>query len=280
MIAFYGMGLLGSNFVRALRRRGQAVRVWNRNPKRAEPLAAEGAVVVHDAAEAARGAERIHLTLSDDSAVDDVLERIRPGLAKGAVIVDHTTTSPDGARARVARWAERGFEFQHAPVFMGPQNALESTGIMLASGDRARFDRLSPELSKMTGKLLYMGPQPERAASFKLLGNEFLMFVTAGLADFFALAKALGIEAKDASSLFDSFNPGMLVPMRVQRILAANFDEPSWELQMARKDARLMMEAATAAGSPLSVLPSIAALMDRFIGEGHAHEDWTIIART
>jgi 3-hydroxyisobutyrate dehydrogenase len=280
MIAFYGMGLLGSNFVRALRRRGQAVRVWNRNPTRAEPLAAEGAVVVHDAAEAARGAERIHLTLSDDSAVDDVLERLRPGLAKGAVIVDHTTTSPDGARARVARWAERGFEFQHAPVFMGPQNALESTGIMLASGDRARFDRLSPELSKMTGKLLYMGPQPERAASFKLLGNEFLMFVTAGLADFFTLAKALGIEAKDASALFDSFNPGMLVPMRVQRILAANFGDPSWELQMARKDARLMMEAAAAAGSPLSVLPSIAALMDRFIAEGHAREDWTIIART
>ena len=49
------------------------------------------------------------------------------------------------------------------------------------------------------------------------------MFVTAGLADFFTLAKALGIEAKDASALFDSFNPGMLVPMRVQRILSANF---------------------------------------------------------
>jgi 3-hydroxyisobutyrate dehydrogenase len=280
MIAFYGMGLLGSNFVRALRRRGEAVRVWNRNPKRAEPLAADGAVVVQDAAVAARGAQRIHLTLSDDTAVDDVLERIRPGLAKGAIIVDHTTTSPSGTRARAARWAERGFEFQHAPVFMGPQNALESTGIMLASGDRARFDRLAPELSKMTGKLLYMGPEPERAASFKLLGNEFLMFVTAGLADFFALAKALGIEAKDASALFDSFNPGMLVPMRVQRILAANFADPSWELQMARKDARLMMEAAAAAGSPLSVLPSIAALMDRFIAEGHAREDWTIIART
>jgi 3-hydroxyisobutyrate dehydrogenase len=280
MIAFYGMGLLGSNFVRALRKRGETVRVWNRNPERAEPLAAEGAVVVKDPAEAARGASRIHLTLSDDAAVDDVLERVRPGLSKGAVIVDHTTTSPSGTRARATRWAERGFEFQHAPVFMGPQNALESSGIMLASGDRARFDRLSPELSQMTGRLLYLGPEPERAASFKLLGNEFLMFVTAGLADFFALAKALGIEAKEASALFDFFNPGMLVPMRVQRILAANFGEPSWELQMARKDARLMMEAAAAAGSSLSVLPSIAALMDRFIGEGHAHEDWTIIGRT
>ncbi|HEX3594069.1 MAG TPA: NAD(P)-dependent oxidoreductase [Polyangiaceae bacterium] len=280
MIAFYGMGLLGSNFVRALRRRGEAVRVWNRNRQRAESLAAEGAVVVDDAAEAARGASRIHLTLSDDAAVDDVLERLRPGIDPGALIVDHTTTSPSGTRERARRWAERGVQFQHAPVFMGPQNALESTGVMLASGDRARFDLLSPELSKMTGKLVYMGPEPERAASFKLLGNEFLMFLTAGLADFFTLAKALEITKEDASSLFQFFNPGMLLPMRVQRILAANFEDPSWELVMARKDARLMMEEATAAGANLAVLPAIATLMDRFIADGHAHDDWTIIART
>ena len=280
MIAFYGMGLLGSNFVRALRRRGEAVRVWNRNRKRAEPLAAEGAVVVEDPAEAARGAIRLHLTLSDDTAVDDVLEKLRPGLEPGAVIVDHTTTSPSGTRERAKRWAERGVEFQHAPVFMGPQNALESTGVMLASGDRARFDALSPELSKMTGKLVYMGPEPERAASFKLLGNEFLMFMTAGLADFFALAKSLKISPEDASSLFQFFNPGMMLPMRVQRILAANFSDPSWELVMARKDARLMMEEAAHGGTTLSVLPSIAKLMDRFIEDGHGHDDWTIIART
>ena len=60
------------------------------------------------------------------------------------------------------RWAERGVAFQHAPVFMGPQNARESTGIMLASGDRARFESLEPALAKMTGKLVYLGPQPER----------------------------------------------------------------------------------------------------------------------
>src|SRR5262245_48527629 len=202
MIAFYGMGLLGSNFVRALRRRGEDVKVWNRNHKRAEALAAEGAVPVTDPAEAARGARRVHLTLSDDAAVDDVLERLRPGLEPGAVIVDHTTTSPAGTRERAKRWTDRGVRFQHAPVFMGPQNALESTGVMLASGDRELFESLSPELEKMTGKLMYLGAEPERAAAFKLLGNEFLMFVTAGLADFFALAKALKIPAQEASTLF------------------------------------------------------------------------------
>jgi 3-hydroxyisobutyrate dehydrogenase len=273
------MGLLGSNFVRALRRRGQSVHVWNRTPARARALESEGAVAFDDPAEAARGVSRVHLTLSDDAAVDDVLERALPGLSKNAVIVDHTTTSPTGTAARAARWAERGIAFQHAPVFMGPQNALESTGIMLASGDRARFDALAPDLGKMTSKLLYVGPGPERAAGYKLVGNLFLMFLTSGLADVFALAKSVGIQPGEAAALFDSFNPGSQVVPRAKRMTDGHFQPPSWELAMARKDARLMIEEATRHGVQLAVLPAIAAEMDRWIARGHAHDDWSVIAK-
>lgn len=279
MLAFLGTGLLGANFVRALRRRGEAVQVWNRSPEKAQALAEVGAVVCQDPAQAVRGARLVHLTLSDDAAVDDVLERARPGLAPDAIIVDHTTTSPSGTRARAQRWAERGIAFQHAPVFMGPQNALDATGVMLASGDRKRFDRLEPDLSKMTGKLVYLGEAPERAAAFKLLGNSFLMFMTAGFADFFALAKALGVSPNEAGSLFEFFNPGATLKMRLERVLSANFDNPSWELAMARKDARLMLEESARAGQTLAVLPAIAAAMDAFIARGHAHDDWTVIAK-
>jgi 3-hydroxyisobutyrate dehydrogenase len=278
MIAFYGMGLLGSNFVRALRRREQPVRVWNRTPEKAAALAAEGAIPLADPAQAARGAARLHLTLSDDAAVDDVLERARPGISPDTVIVDHTTTSPGGARERTARWAERGVVYQHAPVFMGPQNALEGTGFMLFSGDAARFEALKPELAKMTGKLLYLGTEPERGACFKLIGNAFLMFMTAGLGDVLLLGRSMGITPEDTASLFRSFNPGLTLPARIERILATSASGPSWELAMARKDARLMLEAAAAAQSNLDYLPAIAAVMDGFIERGHARSDWTVIA--
>ena len=45
---------------------------------------------------------------------------------------------------------------------------------------------------------------------------------------------------------------------------------------MARKDARLMLEAA---GGTLAVLPALAAEMDRWIAKGHAHDDWTVIGK-
>ncbi|MBX3190533.1 MAG: NAD(P)-dependent oxidoreductase [Labilithrix sp.] len=279
MIAFYGMGLLGSGFVRALRRRGEEVRVWNRTHAKATALEADGARAFADPTEAAAGATRIHLTLSDDTAVDDVLERARAGMTEGVLVIDHTTTSTHGTVARVARWSERGIRFLHAPVFMGPQQALESTGLMLVSGDRALVEAARPALSAMTGALHDLGPRPDAAAAFKLLGNLFLMFLTTGLADMLALAKATGVPPHEAATLFEKFNPGATVGARMKRMLDAKFDEPSWELSMARKDARIILEEAERAGVPLAVLPAIAARMDAAIAEGDGAKDWTVLAK-
>lgn len=279
MIAFFGMGMLGSGFVRALRRRGEDVQVWNRTHSKAKALEADGARAFALPADAARGATRIHLSLSDDAAVDDVLERAREGFAPGVIIVDHTTTSASGTAERAKRWEAHGVAFLHAPVFMGPQNALESTGIMLTSGDPARVEALTPALGSMTGKLTNLGPRPDAAAAFKLMGNLFLMFLTTGLADMLALAKAMEVSPADASKLFDMFNPGATVGARMKRITDAKFSEPSWQLSMARKDARLMLEEAERAGVPLAVLPAIAARMDTVIAAGHGGDDWTVIAK-
>jgi 3-hydroxyisobutyrate dehydrogenase len=281
MIAFFGIGLLGSGFVRALRRSrpSEPVHVWNRTASKAKALEAHGARAFDDPAEAARGADRVHLTLSDDAAVDDVLERARPGLSPGVLVVDHTTTTASGAAARAARWKERGVAFLHAPVFMGPQNALESTGAMLVSGDRALVARARPLLEPMTGKVQDLGERPDAAAAFKLLGNLFLMFLQTGFSDMLALARALGVPPEDAASLFGFFNPGASLEARMKRMTAMKWSEPSWELAMARKDARLMLDEAGRAGVPLEVLPAIAARMDRVIAEGHGGDDWSVLAK-
>ena len=279
MIAFFGTGMLGSGFVRALRKRGEQVAVWNRTHAKAVALEAFGAKAFEDPAEAARGAARVHLSLSDDAAVDEVLERALPGLSPDVVIVDHTTTSAHGTAARVARWTDRKLAFVHAPVFMGPQNALESTGLMLVSGDPARTEPIRAVLELMTGKLLDLGPRVDAAAAFKLMGNCFLMFLTTGLAEMLMIAKATGIAPEEAVKLFDAFNPGTTIGLRAKRMLDGNWSSPSWELAMARKDARLMLEETERMHLALSVLPAIAARMDTVIAEGHGKSDWTVLAK-
>ena len=201
------------------------------------------------------------------------------GFRQGAVIIDHTTTSASGAATRTVYWKQQGFVYIHAPVFMGPANALESTGYMLISGDQEIIKKIEPELSAMTGKLINFGIDANKAAGMKLLGNLFLMSLTAGLSDSLALAKSLDIPNSDIEALFTNWNPGSMVPARLKRILSDQFTDPSWELKMARKDARLMMQAASEGDSTLVIIPAIATEMDRWIEKGHGNDDWTVIAK-
>jgi 3-hydroxyisobutyrate dehydrogenase len=279
MVAFLGMGLLGANFVRAMINRGEKAKVWNRTASKATALEQYGAIAKTTAAEAVKGAGLIHLTLKDDATVDEVLAAAAPGLQPGAVIIDHTTTSVEGAIRRTEEWKSRGHIYLHAPVFMGPPNALESTGNMLVSGDPQIVDRFSPVLAKMTGKLLNFGPEPGRAAAMKLLGNLFLVAFTSGIADTLMLAKGMHIPVSDLSTLFDSWNPGAMLPNRLKRMTSGNFSNPSWELNMARKDTGLFLQEAKNGGVTLAVIPAIAAEMDRWIEKGHGSDDWTVIAK-
>ena len=276
MKAFLGMGLLGSNFVKAMCKKGEQVQVWNRTASKAFALEAAGAKAFEKAADAVRGADIVHLTLKDDATVDEVLATIKETLQPGTVIIDHTTTSAAGAVKRTGEWKKMGFAYLHAPVFMGPANALESTGYMLVSGDQDLIKKYEAGLSSMTGKLVNLGPQEGRAAGLKLVGNSFLLSLTAGIADTLALAGALGISTGDVSLLFDTWNPGAAMPARLKRIATGKFNDPSWELNMARKDAGLMMDAA---GSKLAVIPAIAAVMDKWIARGHGNDDWSVIAK-
>ena len=279
MKAFLGMGLLGSNFVRAMLQKGETVQVWNRTAAKAKALEGYGAKAFGNANEAVQDADVIHVTLKDDATVDEVLETAGKGFKDGAIIIDHTTTSANGAIQRVKAWKNKGFTYVHAPVFMGPQNALESNGFMLVSGDQSVIGKLEPELSKMTGKLINFGPEEGKAAGIKLTGNLFLLSLTAGLSDALVLAKAHDIRAHEVINLFNHWNPGTMVPARLKKITEGKFNEPSWELNMARKDAGLMINAAKQAGASLAIIPAIAALMDQWIFKGHGNEDWSVIAK-
>jgi 3-hydroxyisobutyrate dehydrogenase len=278
-IAFLGTGLMGSGFVRRLRSYGHEVRVWNRSAAKAHALEAHGATAFDDPAAAVAGADRIHLSLSDDAAVDAVLEPLAGAIPPATWIVDHTTTAVRPTAERIARWHARGRVFVHAPVFMGPANALEGTGLMLVSGEKSRFDALLPALQQMTGQVVHVGEQAERAAAFKLFGNLTLIGIIGVLGDVNRLAHAVGIPTHEAYSLFKHFNPGQTLPARAARIETADVHSPSFELAMARKDVRLMIEEAQRGGVDLLVMPAIAAMFDAAIARGQGALDVVAAAR-
>jgi 3-hydroxyisobutyrate dehydrogenase len=270
---------MGSGFVQRARANGIEVNVWNRNTAKARALEADGAKPFTDAAAALAGAERIHLSLADDASVDAVLEPLAAAIPAGTWIVDHTTTAVRPTAERAARWDARGRKFVHAPVFMAPQNAHDGTGLMLVSGAKARHDALLPALQQMTGNVLYLGEAPERAAAFKLFGNLTLLGLLGVLGDVNRLAHAVGIPTAEAFSLFKHFNPGQMLPARAARIEAGKDQPPSFEIAMARKDVRLMIEEAQRGGVDLFVMPGVAAMFDAAIARGEGALDAAAAAR-
>lgn len=111
------------------------------------------------------------------------------------------------------------------------------------------------------------------------IGNLFLVTFTAGIADTLSLAKALDIPLSDLHALFESWNPAALITARLQRMGGGKYDQPSWELNMARKDTQLFMDAAAQGGTTLAVIPAIATEMDKWIAKGHGNDDWTVIGK-
>ena len=276
MKAFLGTGMLGSGFVRAMLRNGGQVQVWNRTFSKAKDLEQYGARAFENAEAAVKGANRVHLALKDDASVNEVLQSAIGGLAPGTIIIDHTTTSKQGAVQRTKEWKEKGFFYQHAPVFMGPVNALESTGFMMLSGEREMISQLQTELSELTGKILDFGEEPGKAAAIKLVGNAFLVCFTASIRESLSLAKDLDVPVKDVAALFEDWNPGHVLQARLKRMTSGDHSKASWELAMARKDTGLFMEAAK---NELLLIPTIAKLMDEWIGKGYGAHDWTVIAK-
>jgi len=279
MRAFLGIGLLGDGFTQALIKKGEKVQVWNRTASKAKELEQYGAVAFEDIKDAVKGADLIHIAVKDDASVDEVLAMAEPALKPGVVIADHTTTTVEGARKRTAEWKKKGFNYQHAPVFMGPKNALESTGYMMVSGDQELIKKIEPQLAMMTGKVLNFGDVVGKAAAIKLTGNLFLEGLNGTLADTIAFSNAMGISSGELSGLFSQWNPGVSVGGRLKKMTGDDFSNPSWKLHMARKDAGLFLKEAEGKGLKLNVIPGVAALMDRWIEKGHAEEDWSIIGK-
>ena len=127
----------------------------------------------------------------------------------------------------------------------------------------------------MTGEVWYIGEEPDRAAAYKIFGNSMLFVIAAGVTDVFAMAKGLGIPAADALAVFSKFQPGGIIKARGEKMARGDFSA-SFEMTMARKDMRLMLEAAGA--QPTVVLESIARRMDDAIAKGHGQDDLGAIA--
>jgi 3-hydroxyisobutyrate dehydrogenase-like beta-hydroxyacid dehydrogenase len=275
-IAFLGTGLLGHALAEAAAQRGDQVSAWNRTIDKARTLEPLGVRVATSPAEAVRGAAIVHLVLKDDAVVEQVIDACRSGLSDDTIIVDHTTTQPALTAARATRLNAEGVRYLHCPVFIGPAAARKGEGTILAAGPRALFDAVKPHLERMAQRLDYLGERPDLAAVTKLCGNAFIISMSGIVSDVLSVAAGADVPAADALRALELLDPVAIIGGRGRKMVSGDYT-PSFELVMARKDVRLMLE--TADPKPLAVLPCIAARMDALIAEGRGADDLAVLGK-
>jgi 3-hydroxyisobutyrate dehydrogenase-like beta-hydroxyacid dehydrogenase len=274
-VAFLGTGLLGGALAEAAAKRGDTVTAWNRSPDKVLALTQFGIRSAATPGEAVRGASRVHLVLKDDAVVEQVIANARNGLSPETILIDHTTTLPKLTAERARRLRAEGVKYLHCPVFMGPPAARNAQGSMMVAGDRSLFEEVKAELARMTGRLEYLGERPDLAAVNKLFGNAMIIGIAAATADILTMAQASEVAAEDAIKLLGLLDLNAMVAGRGMNMAKGNF-AAAFELSMARKDVRLMLE--TAGDRPMAVLPGVAARMDQLIASGHGAKDACVMA--
>src|SRR5882757_8456251 len=262
-VTVIGLGSMGSGMAAALVAAGLPVTVFNRTSAKAEPLVKAGASFASSAGAACDGAEVVLLSLSDESAVDDVLfgeavERIKPG----AVVIDASTVSPTFARNTELRLRASGIARVEACVLGNPQMALAGRLRVFAAGRQSDVDGVRDVLSALSQEIRYLGPTG-RASTLKLAFNLLLGVQVAGLAEAVAFAEGAGLgrdlllDAIDNSgwqSPVLSFRTGF---MRYRKYSPAGF-----RATLMRKDLTLASEQARADGVELPLVDAAVARYD------------------
>jgi 3-hydroxyisobutyrate dehydrogenase len=269
VVAVLGTGTMGAGMVRSLRRAELPVRMWNRDPAKAQALTGTGAEALGSPDEAVRGADVVLTMLLDADAVEDVIRRAGP--PAGTLWLQMSTVGVDGADRLAGVARELDLVLVDCPVLGTREPAEKGALVLLASGPDDVRDRLAPVFDALGSKTLWLG-EAGAGSRLKMACNAWLFMVTAGVAQSIALTRALGLDPADFLAAIDG-GPLDAPYVRLKGANMVDGDFPvSFGLTGATKDARLIRETLRSAEVSdrltAAVLETMEAAIDRLPDPG------------
>ena len=272
-VALLGTGIMGAAMGRNMLRAGLPLRAWNRTIAKARALEPDGAQVARTPAEAVADAQVIVTMLADAEAVADAITAAAPGLHEGQVWAQVSTVGVTGANALARLAGQHGLVFVDSPVLGTRQPAEQGALTVFAAGPDAARAAVQPVFEAIGSKTVWLGPEPGTASGLKVVVNSWVLVVAAGAAEAIALARGLGI---DPQLFINAVAGGPLdspyLRTKSAAIMTGDFS-PSFTAEMAAKDGRLIVEAASLAGIHVDVAAAAAERLRRAVELGHGQED-------
>jgi 3-hydroxyisobutyrate dehydrogenase-like beta-hydroxyacid dehydrogenase len=281
-IGFIGLGNMGQPMALNLLKAGFELRVYNRNPARAEPLVAQGAQQVFKPGEVAEPGGIVVTMVANDDALESVVlgkEGFLERLGQNGIHLSMSTVSPATAHKLADLHAKQGSIYLAAPVFGRPEAAAAGKLWICLSGAQAGKERVRPVLKVLGQGIFDFGEDPGTANVVKLTGNFLIASAMEAMAEALTLAEKNGI---DRSKVIDMLGQSIFACPIYQNygraIAEERYTPPGFYLSLGLKDVGLVLQTADSAKVPM---PFASLLHDRLlasVAKGRGEMDWSALA--
>jgi len=261
--AFVGLGVMGYPMAGHLAANGFAMQVYNRTAaKSAQWTKDHRGEARATPAEAVQNADFVMTCVGNDDDLRSVVlgdAGVFAGMKKGAVLVDHTTTSAIVAREVAAEAAKRGFDFLDAPVSGGQAGAENGVLTVMVGGDEETFARARPAMESYGRTIILMGPAGSGQLT-KMVNQICIAGLVQALAEGLNFAKKAGLDAKRAVEVISGgAAQSWQMQNRGETMIDGKFDF-GFAVDWMRKDLGICLDEAKINGARLPVT----ALVDQF----------------
>jgi 3-hydroxyisobutyrate dehydrogenase-like beta-hydroxyacid dehydrogenase len=275
VVAFIGLGVMGFPMAGHLAAKGHTVTVYNRNAAKAQAWTAKHkGSAAKTPREACRNAAVAFCCVGDDPDVRAVVtgpDGMLAGLAAGAVIVDHTTTSATLARDMVKECAGLGVGFVDAPVSGGQTGAENGALSVMCGGAPDHYAKAEPVIAAYAKICKLMGPSGAGQLT-KMVNQLCIAGLVQGLAEAMNFGQRAGLNMDDVIAVISKgAAQSWQMENRGRTMCEGKFDF-GFAADWMRKDLRICLDEARRSGARLPV----AALVDQFYAEVQAqgHGRW------
>lgn len=286
-VGFIGVGNMGNPMAGHLVKAGFDVAVFDIRAEVARAFVAQhGGRTARSLADVADGADAVITMLPNDKVVRQVVlgdgseNCVAAGLAKGAIVIDMSTSDPTGTRGLAEALAPRGIAVIDAPVMGGVVFAKDGTLDIMAGGDASLLERCRPLFAAMGRSVIHCG-EVGTAHALKALANYVNACALINAVEAMSIGRRFGLDAKLMADALIAMCSGRNHPIEkkvVPHILTRRF-ATGMAMGFIGKDLKIAVDTAKAIGGFAPLAERVSELWSAAVEKLGYDLDQTEIAR-